>query len=73
MDNQQLKAKLKNSLDHKHLDLEYLIAKTKQEAAIMEVKINAEIMEKIVKYYEDNMYKELVCLLIICSPDIIVY
>lgn len=62
MDNQQLKAQLKNLLDHRHLDLEYLVAKTKEEGASMEIKTNAEVMEKVVKYYEDNMDKELVSL-----------
>jgi chaperonin cofactor prefoldin len=73
IDNQQLKAQLKNLLDHRHLDLEYLIAKTKQEGATMEVKTKAEVMEKMVKYYEDNMDKELVYFNVICSLDIITY
>ncbi len=60
MDNQSLNAGLKNDLDHKHIDLEYLIARTKLEAATAKVQKDVEVAERLVKYYEDNMHSELV-------------
>lgn len=59
LDNQKVRAILKNDLDHKHFDLEYLIARTKHEAETMKYQQDIAIAEKLVKYYEDNMHKEL--------------
>jgi hypothetical protein len=61
-DSQQVKAVLKNGLDHKHYDLEYLIARTKHEATVMQVQQGLEIAQKLVAHYEDTMSDQLVLL-----------
>ena len=60
MDSENINVQLRNKLDHRHLDLEYLVAKTKQESSSMEINVNAEIAEKAINYYEKNIDKELV-------------
>jgi len=65
MENQELNVSLKNELEHRHLDLEFLVAKTKHEAAFMKVKSQADIATKLVEYYENNMHAELVLFLYI--------
>ena len=62
LDCQPVKAALKNGLDHKHYDLEYLIARTKHEAATMAVQQELEVAQKLIAHYEATMSNELVLL-----------